>query len=140
MTTAGQPLAATGGQPRAYVVRTFVRYSQVMRFAARDAGDGSWGVWDSALNAYRRVGLSATDAAAEVDRWILAYDVHGRRRGEVTHLHPPVPVRVAEPAAPVWAGVLDVWVRDPGGWYGRVSTPDQQTRWVAAEHVHRHPT
>ena len=99
------------------------------------AGDGEpgWGVWDGAANGWRGTDLTETDARAAADELDLQYDAHGPRPADT--------IRRVDPAQPVdratWqpAGVLEVWIRERGQWYGRVREPDGHTTWIPSDHL-----
>jgi hypothetical protein len=111
----------------------------VGRFKARRTSDNldgpnGWGVWDGAANGWRGSDLTEHDAHATADDLDLQYDAHGPRPADT--------VRRVDPAQPVdradWqpAGVLEVWIRERGHWYGRVRGPDGQTTWIPATDLH----
>ncbi|MEV6286053.1 hypothetical protein [Kribbella sp. NPDC051770] len=101
------------------------------RFTVRPSndGDGTYGVWDGAVNGWRASGLASDLEAermkADLD---LQFNAHGPR--------PATEVRVVNPATPVqyaadWRpGELDAWVLDAGEWLGRVRAPDGHITWI----------
>src|SRR5215207_2190757 len=104
----------------------------LVRFKVRRTGDGpaSFGVWDGAMNGWRGSDLTERQAHELPGELELRYDAHGPR--------PPDAVRRVQPPRPVdrviWqaGGVLEVWVRHGGDWFGRVRDPAGALRWVRA--------
>jgi hypothetical protein len=101
------------------------------RFTVRPSndGDGTYGVWDGAVNGWRASGLADSVTAermkADLD---LQFDAHGPR--------PAKGVRLVNPAKPVehpsgWlSGVLDAWIFEDGQWFGRVRGADGHMAWI----------
>jgi hypothetical protein len=103
------------------------------RFTVRPSndGDGTYGVWDGAVNGWRASGLTDADTAEQMKADLdLQYNAHGPR--------PAVDVRRADPAKPVriatdWKpGELDAWIRENGQWLGRVRDLEGHITWVPA--------
>ena len=102
------------------------------RFTVRpsDNGDGTYGVWDGAVNGWRATRFDENVAHQMKTDLDLQYDARGPRD--------PTTVRRVEPARPVqraeWRGdgQLDAWVRDAGEWLGRVRDHDGRVSWVPA--------
>jgi hypothetical protein len=101
------------------------------RFTVRPSndGNGTYGVWDGAVNGWRASGL--TDAATAERMKVdldLQFDAHGPR--------PANSVRLVAPAKSVerpsgWiSGVLDAWIFEDGQWLGRVRDADGYMTWV----------
>jgi hypothetical protein len=100
------------------------------RFRARKAEDG-FAVWDSHLSGWRSVqGLTEAEAWQQASDLDVLYDATGQRNSrDVRLVEEPVPVDVAS-----WrpAGVLDVWVREGGQWWGRVRDDTGRIHWHSA--------
>jgi hypothetical protein len=94
-------------------------------------GDGTYGVWEGAVNGWRASGFADAGAAEEMKTDLdLQYNAHGPRpAGDVRRADPAQPVRIA----PGWQpGELDAWVRENGEWLGRVQDHHGHTRWIPA--------
>lgn len=101
------------------------------RFQVRQVEDG-FGVWDTAVGGWRSVQnlsrAAADNLAADLD---LQYGPYGiRLASEVRRCEPPRSVEARNWGA---AGVLEVWVREGGRWWGRVRDGDGGRRWVPSD-------
>jgi hypothetical protein len=100
------------------------------RFTVRPSDNGSYGVWDGAVNGWRANGLTEREAHQAKTDLDLQYDARGPRD--------PTTVRRVSPAQPVqraeWRadGELDAWIRDAGQWLGRVRDQDGHVGWIPA--------
>lgn len=113
------------------------------RFVVRHADDGTWGVWDTMINAARSTGLDRARAEQHAADLELQFDAWGPRPGpSVRAVRPAVPVDGAD-----WkrAGLLDHWIRVRAdqslvprfAWYGRVRTDDGTFVWLPAEDLRK---
>jgi hypothetical protein len=113
------------------------------RFLARLCDDGSVGVWDCAINAWRSAGQNQAQAEQHAADLELQFDAWGPRPAQaVRRVQPPVAVDNAS-----WqpAGLLDHWIRvcaDDSfvprfAWYGRVRTESGAHLWLPAEDLRR---
>lgn len=91
------------------------------RFTVRQSedDDGTYGIWDAAVNGWRRAtGLSKAEASRVATDLDIQFDARGPRNpSTVRRLDKPRPVHRAQ-----WSmgGESDVWLVDENGqWYGR---------------------
>jgi hypothetical protein len=100
------------------------------RFTVRPSaeGDGTFGVWDGAVNGWSVSNLDAAAAEQMKTDLDLQFNAHGPR--------PADEIRSVDPAQPVehlvaWEpGNLDAWIRDGGHWLGRVRDRDGHVAWI----------
>ncbi|GAB2605250.1 hypothetical protein GCM10027269_71670 [Kribbella endophytica] len=108
------------------------------RFTVRPSndGDGTYGVWDGAVNGWRASGLvDAATAELMKSDLDLQYNAHGPRpAGDVRRADPVEPVLFAVGWEP---GELDAWVREKGQWLGRVRGHDGHIQWIPAADLRR---
>jgi hypothetical protein len=100
------------------------------RFTVRpsDAGDGTYGVWDGAVNGWRAPSLEKADAERVKTDLDLQFNAHGPRPADdIRSVDPPQPVEHLTAWEP---GELDVWIRDGGQWLGRVRDHDGHVAWI----------
>jgi hypothetical protein len=101
------------------------------RFTVRPSndGDGTYGVWDGAVNGWRSQGLSAEAAEHAKTELDVQFDAHGPRSADaVRRVNPAQPVEHAE-----WEpGELDIWIRDGDQWLGRVRDREGRLAWIPA--------
>ena len=113
------------------------------RFVVRRDDDGTWGVWDTVINAARATGLDQARAEQQAADLELQFDAWGPRPApSVRPVRPSIPVHAAD-----WkpAGMLDHWIRVRAdesliprfGWYGRVRTDTGTYLWLPADDLRR---
>lgn len=116
------------------------------RFLVRRCDDGSSGVWDTVINAWRATGLDPTRAERQAADLELQFDAWGPRPvNSLRAVRPPVEVDVEK-----WqpAGLLDYWLRarieeslvPRFAWYGRIRRDDGSYLWQPADSLRRSAT
>ncbi|WBQ08737.1 hypothetical protein [Kribbella sp. CA-293567] len=93
------------------------------RFTVRpDDGDGTFGVWDGAVNGWRTTGQTLDVAERTKVDLDLQFNAHGPRLAD--DVRPVEPAQLIERAV-AWESVeLDTWLRDGGRWYGKIRDRD----------------
>ena len=113
------------------------------RFLVRQADDGTWGMWDTMINAARAAGQDRARAEQQAADLELQFDAWGPRPApSIRPVRPGIPVDGAD-----WqpVGVLDHWIRVRAdnslvpkfAWYRRVRTDAGTYLWLPAEDLRR---